>query len=220
MAGPKKVTQEEYDEFRSRMEDKYDYENMSDEEKADFDKKIDQVAVVGDKTDKTDNTDSTDGEERERELDHPRQDRDDDDEYVRQLINIEGDRKLEKIFLNSEEYDAAVDAYRSQHGYNDMSDEEKEAFDERLDKVVAKKEDGTDPLEDTESTDTSIDTESGDNRSDSDRLRDELKSQYGYDNMSDEQKRAFDEKLDEVVGQETSEDEEPDQPEKVLRRTR
>lgn len=65
------------------MEDKYDYENMSDEEKADFDKKIDQVAVVGDKTDKTDNTDSTDGEERERELDHPRQDRDDDDEYVR-----------------------------------------------------------------------------------------------------------------------------------------
>ena len=83
MAGPKKVTQEESDEFRSRMEDKYDYENMSDEEKADFDKKIDQVAVVGDKTDKTDNTDSTDGEERERELDHPRQDRDDDDEYVR-----------------------------------------------------------------------------------------------------------------------------------------
>lgn len=127
---------------------------------------------------------------------------------------------MEKIFLNSEEYDAAVDAYRSQHGYNDMSDEEKEAFDERLDKVVAKKEDGTDPLEDTESKDTSIDTESGDNRSDSDRLRDELKSQYGYDNMSDEQKRAFDEKLDEVVGQETSEDEEPDQPEKVLRRTR
>lgn len=80
MAEPKKVSQEEYDEFRSRMEDKYGYEDMSDEEKADFDAKIDQVAVVGDKTD---NTDSTDGEERERELDHPRQDRDDDDEYVR-----------------------------------------------------------------------------------------------------------------------------------------
>lgn len=83
MAEPKKVSQEEYDEFRSRMEDKYGYEDMSDEEKADFDAKIDQVAVVGDKTDKTDTTDSTDGEERERELDHPRQDRDDDDEYVR-----------------------------------------------------------------------------------------------------------------------------------------
>lgn len=83
MAEPKKVSQEKYDEFRSRMEDKYGYEDMSDEEKADFDAKIDQVAVVGDKTDKTDTTDSTDGEERERELDHPRQDRDDDDEYVR-----------------------------------------------------------------------------------------------------------------------------------------
>jgi hypothetical protein len=82
MAGPKKVSQEEYDEFRSRMEDKYGYEDMSDEEKADFDAKIDQVAVVGDKTDKTDNTDNTDDEERERELDHPGQDRD-DDEYVR-----------------------------------------------------------------------------------------------------------------------------------------
>ena len=80
MAGPKKVSQEEYDEFRSRMEDKYGYEDMSDEEKADFDAKIDQVAVVGNKTD---NTDNTDGEERERELDHPRQERDGDDEYVR-----------------------------------------------------------------------------------------------------------------------------------------
>ncbi len=127
---------------------------------------------------------------------------------------------MEKIYLNSEEYDAAVDAYRSKHGYEDMSDEEKEAFDERLDKVVGRKEDGADPSEDTESTDASGDNESVDDRSDSDKLRDELKSRYGYDDMSDEQKRAFDEKLDEVVGQETSEDEDPDQPEKVLRRTR
>lgn len=127
---------------------------------------------------------------------------------------------MEKIYLNSEEYDTVVDAYRSQHGYDDMSDEEKETFDERLDKVVAKKDDETDPCEDTESTDASSDTKSVDNRSDLDKLRDELKSQYGYNDMSDEQKRAFDEKLDEVVGQETSEDEEPNQPEKVPRRTR
>lgn len=46
---------------------------------------------------------------------------------------------MEKIYLNSEEYDTVVDAYRSRHGYDDMSDEEKEAFDERLDKVVEKK---------------------------------------------------------------------------------
>ncbi len=80
MAEPKKVSQEDYDEFRSRMEDKYGYEDMSDEEKADFDAKIDQVAVV---SDKTDNTDNTDDEKRERELDHPRKNKDDDDEYIR-----------------------------------------------------------------------------------------------------------------------------------------
>lgn len=124
---------------------------------------------------------------------------------------------MEKIYLNSEEYDTVVDAYRSRHGYDDMSDEEKEAFDERLDKVVEKKEDESDSSEDT---DTSDDSETVDNRSDSDKLRDELKSHYGYDDMSDEQKRAFDEKLDEVIGQESSEDEDPDQPEKILRRTR
>lgn len=127
---------------------------------------------------------------------------------------------MEKIYLNSEEYDATVDAYKSKHGYDGMSDEEKEAFDERLDKVVGKKEDGSDPSEDTESTDESDNTESVDNRSDADKLKDDLKNQYGYDDMSDEQKQAFDEKLDEVIGQETAENEGPDQPEKVLRRTR
>lgn len=127
---------------------------------------------------------------------------------------------MKKIYLNSEEYDAAVDAYRSKHGYDDMSEEEKDAFDERLDKVLGKNDDGVDSSEDADSTDASSDNESIDNRSESDKFRDELRSQYGYDDMSDEQKQAFDEKLDEVVGQETSEDEDPDQPEKVLRRTR
>lgn len=127
---------------------------------------------------------------------------------------------MEKIYLNSEEYNVVVDAYRSKHGYDDISDEEKEAFDERLDKVVGKKDDGSDPSDDVESTDASDNRKSADNRSDADKLRDDLKSQYGYDDMSDEQKQAFDEKLDEVIGQETSEDEDPDQPERVLRRTR
>ena len=127
---------------------------------------------------------------------------------------------MEKIYLNSEEYNVVVDSYRSKHGYDDISDEEKEAFDERLDKVVGKKDDGSDPSDDVESTDASDNRKSADNRSDADKLRDDLKSQYGYDDMSDEQKQAFDEKLDEVIGQETSEDEDPDQPERVLRRTR
>lgn len=127
---------------------------------------------------------------------------------------------MEKIYLNSKEYDTVVDAYRSQHGYDDMSNEEKEAFDERLDKVVGKIDDGSDPSDDVESTEASDNRESVDNRSDADKLRDDLKNQYGYDDMSDEQKLAFDEKLDKVIGQETAEDEDPDQPEKVLKRTR
>ena len=33
MAGPRKVSKEQYDEFRSKMEEKYGYDEMSDEEK-------------------------------------------------------------------------------------------------------------------------------------------------------------------------------------------
>ena len=53
-----------------------------------------------------------------------------------------------------------------------------------------------------------------------DAVIDAYKNQHGYDDMSDEEKEAFDDRLDKVVGQETNEDEDPDQPEKVLRRTR
>lgn len=54
MATPRKITQEEYDEFRSRMEEKYGYADMSDEEKAEFDEKLDQVAVVEGNADESD----------------------------------------------------------------------------------------------------------------------------------------------------------------------
>lgn len=87
MAGPKKVTQEEYDELRSKMEEKYNYDEMSDEEKERFDSTMDQVAVVGDKTDETDEGDAADDEEVEKgefEDGHPREHEiDDDDENIR-----------------------------------------------------------------------------------------------------------------------------------------
>ena len=87
MAGPKKVTQEEYDELRSKMEEKYNYDEMSDEEKERFDSTMDQVAVVGDKTDETDEGDATDDEEVEKgefEDGHPQEHEiDDDDEEIR-----------------------------------------------------------------------------------------------------------------------------------------
>ena len=124
---------------------------------------------------------------------------------------------MEKIYLDEDKYDAVIDAYRSRHGYEDMSEEEKEAFDARVDKAVAKKDEEADPSENTDPTDPSGNTDGVDSRSDSDKLKDELRRHYGYENMSDDQKRIFDEKLDEVVEQETSG---PDQPEKVLRRVR
>ena len=86
MAGPKKVTQEEYDELRSKMEEKYNYDEMSDEEKERFDSTMDQVAVVGDKTDETDEGDATDDEEVEKgefEDGHPQEQEIDDDEEIR-----------------------------------------------------------------------------------------------------------------------------------------
>lgn len=86
MAEPKKLTQEEYDEFRSKMEEKYNYDEMSDEEKERFDSTMDQVAVVGDKADETDEGDATDDEEVEKgefEDGHPKEHEIDDDENVR-----------------------------------------------------------------------------------------------------------------------------------------
>lgn len=124
---------------------------------------------------------------------------------------------MEKMKLSHDEYDAAVKKYREQNGYDEMSDEEKATFDEKLDKVVECSEDEVE----TESGETA-DSPSGAN-SDRDKLREELKEQYGYDDMSDVQKQAFDEKLDEVVGAEDCGGDAPGENEigaKVLRRSR
>lgn len=83
MAGAKKVTQAEYDELRSKMEKKYNYNEMSDEEKERFDSTMDQVAVVGDKTDEDDATDDEEVEKGEFEDGHPHEHEIDDDEDIR-----------------------------------------------------------------------------------------------------------------------------------------
>lgn len=124
---------------------------------------------------------------------------------------------MEKMKLSRDEYDAVVEKYREQNGYDDMSDDEKVAFDEKLDKVV----ECSDDENETEASDTTDSPSEA--TSDSDKLRQELKDRYGYDDMSDEQKQAFDEKLDEVVGAEDSGEDDPGENEigaKVLRRSR
>ena len=124
---------------------------------------------------------------------------------------------MEKMKLSRNEYDAVVEKYREQNGYDEMSDEEKAAFDEKLDKVVECSEVEKQP-EESETTDSS-----SEETSDSDKLRSELKEKYGYDEMSDEQKQAFNEKLDEIVETEDSGEDDPGDNEigaKVLRRSR
>ena len=124
---------------------------------------------------------------------------------------------MEKMKLSRNEYDAVVEKYREQNGYDEMSDEEKAAFDEKLDKVVECSE-VEKQLEESETTDSS-----SEETSDSDKLRSELKEKYGYDEMSDEQKQAFNEKLHEIVGTEDSGEDDPGDNEigaKVLRRSR
>lgn len=124
---------------------------------------------------------------------------------------------MEKMKLSRDEYDAVVEKYREQNGYDDMSDDEKAAFDEKLDKVVECSDD-EDETETSETTDSPSEA-----TSDSDKLRQELKDRYGYDEMSDKQKQAFDEKLDEVVSAEDSGEDDPGENEigaKVLRRSR
>lgn len=124
---------------------------------------------------------------------------------------------MEKMKLSRDEYDAVVEKYREQNGYDDMSDDEKAAFDEKLDKVVECSDD-EEETEESETTDSP-----SEEISDRDKLRQELKDRYGYDEMSDEQKQAFDEKLDEVVGAEDSGEDDPGENEigaKVLRRSR
>lgn len=82
MAEPKKVTQEEYDDIRSKMEEKYHYDEMSDKEKEQFDSVIDQKMIVSDKTDETDSADDEEAEKGEFEDGHP-QEHEIDDEDVR-----------------------------------------------------------------------------------------------------------------------------------------
>lgn len=124
---------------------------------------------------------------------------------------------MEKMKLSCDEYDAVIEKYREQNGYDDMSDDEKAAFDEKLDKVVER----SDDEDETEAGDTT--DSSSEATSDSDKLRQELKEKYGYDEMSDEQKQVFDEKLDEIVGTEDSGEDDPGENKigaRVLRRSR
>lgn len=78
----KKVTQEEYDNLRGKYEEKYGYDNMSDEQKEQFDKTFNDIVTVDDNADDTEEEDNID-KGQEREIGDNRHSRDDDDEDIR-----------------------------------------------------------------------------------------------------------------------------------------
>lgn len=117
---------------------------------------------------------------------------------------------MEKLYLPHEEYEAAVEEYRSRSGYDDMTDEEKELFDEKLDRAVGVRE-----TDETEAADAPERTD------DAERLRGEMKQKYGYDDMSEAEKESFDQKFNEVFGTEVEDaDDSDDIPQKVLTKRR
>ncbi|MBR0485414.1 MAG: hypothetical protein IJJ69_11675 [Oscillospiraceae bacterium] len=87
MSEPKKVSREEYDQIRNHLEQRYDYEHMSDEKKEQFDSELEKqlrIDTSQDNTDATDNNDSDGHDVPERNVDDelPKTDNDElDDEY-------------------------------------------------------------------------------------------------------------------------------------------
>lgn len=123
---------------------------------------------------------------------------------------------MERIMLDKDAYVQAIAEYRSRYGYEDMTQDEKIEFDQKLDKAVGLKEDSTE--DQTEGTD-------GSDSDETENYRKEMREKYGYDEMTDEQKADFDGKLDAVLGVndgdsvEAVDDEEVDPPvRKLVRR--
>lgn len=117
--------------------------------------------------------------------------------------------KPEKRYLSQKDYDRVVADVKEKQDYEHMSDAQKERIDKAIDDHVGLKDEKTEK------------TDSVDNRSDIDKYKDNMKQQWGYEKMSDEQKENFDHNLDKYIEQQTagdSGDEDHDKPEKVLRR--
>lgn len=95
--------------------------------------------------------------------------------------------------VTQEEYEQIKDYYREQKGYDDMTDDEKVAFDEQLDKAMSELYE-VDDSDDSDQTDTNEKTEAtGD---DVEMIKSEIRDRYGYEGMSEDEQEAFDEQLD------------------------
>nr|WP_317413180.1 hypothetical protein [uncultured Solibaculum sp.] len=66
---------------------------------------------------------------------------------------------MEKEVVSKEQYDAVAQELRQRHGYDDMSDEEREAFDAKLDQVIEVDDKSTDQNDTIDPSDSADDEE-------------------------------------------------------------
>lgn len=100
--------------------------------------------------------------------------------------------------VTQEQYEQLKETYREQKGYDDMTDEEQEAFDEKLDQAMSElyEVSDDDDSEQTESNDLGEKEKTEVFGDDIEQIKTEVRDRYGYDEMSDHEKAAFDEQLD------------------------
>ena len=115
------------------------------------------------------------------------------------LIDIwgKGKRRMEPKIVTQEEYEKIRADMEKEYHYDEMSDEEREQFDSAVDRRMII---GDRPEENSDETDNHDNKETKS-------FRDEMKKEFNYDEMSDEQKEEFEKKLDEVLNMDNDETE-------------
>jgi hypothetical protein len=119
--------------------------------------------------------------------------------------------------VTQEQYDQIKEYYKEQKGYEDMSDEEKERIDKYLDKAL------NEMFEVDESDDASESAETAEigekkmelSRTEVENKKAEIRDIYGYEDMPEEQKEAFDEYWDNRFDETFDIDEDGKEQEKV-----
>lgn len=104
-----KITQDQYDQLVDAYRNDKGYEDMSEEEQAEFDEKLSKAMDSLYEIDDSDDSDETDQSE------------------------IGEKETVEKMSVSGDDLEQMKDALRENNGYSDMSEEEQEEFDNKLD---------------------------------------------------------------------------------------
>lgn len=145
-----------YKAFIDAYHDRYDYDNLSDEEKTEFDRKVDSVIGKKEEAESMESTDLHPKEQlRETLRNHYGYDdmSDERKESFDRILDDElNDRAQTSVDVPSEVVQSETDKFknelRERYGYDDMSDEQKADFDKAMSKEL-----GTDETDSDEGTD-------------------------------------------------------------------